>query len=95
MYFRITIISLLLFVIVLGQPQQKVFQNTNAFSPFTLEWTEILQQMYNTLGNKSKENTCLFPVPTFHCTPFYWNDQINNRDAYHLRPNVISKNNCQ
>lgn len=85
MYSAVYGLFILMITAVFGQ--QHVFQHTNRLMPFTLEWTEILQQMYNTMGNKSRE-ACLFPVPSFNCEPFYWNDQIIHRDAYHLRPKV-------
>lgn len=74
--------------------EQLVFQNPDhngILSPFTYEWTQILEQFHNTLGNRNTskdDSACLYPVPLFECEPFVWNDAIIERDAYHLRPNV-------
>lgn len=73
---------------------QLVFQQpgkNGIIPPFTYEWTQILEQFHNTLGNKNTskdDSACLYPVPSFDCEPFVWNDAIIERDAYHLRPNV-------
>ncbi|GAA5814337.1 hypothetical protein MFLAVUS_007831 [Mucor flavus] len=78
-----------------AQMNQHVFgppRETGLLSPFSYEWTQLLEQFHNTLGNKntSKDSSaCLYPVPSFDCEPFLWNDAIIERDAYHLRPNDI------
>lgn len=72
------------------RPQQKQ-SNYGLISPFTYEWTQLLEQYHNTFGNKNVTNddsTCLHPIPKFHCKPFFWHDAIVDRDAYHLRPSV-------
>ena len=78
------------------QPDQHVFKQQNSLViPFSYEWTQLLQQFHNTFGNSSKDDsTCLFPTPSFDCKPFFWQDDIFDRDAYHLRPQVIYHFKC-
>ncbi|KAI9248912.1 GDSL-like Lipase/Acylhydrolase-domain-containing protein [Sporodiniella umbellata] len=57
--------------------------------PFTYEWVQLLEQFHNAFGNRTKKDTCLFPIPKFDCQPFLWEDSIVERDAYHLRPQDI------
>ncbi|KAI8090679.1 hypothetical protein BDF21DRAFT_411809 [Thamnidium elegans] len=90
------IILLLIYVsCVYAQLNQHIFgppREKSLLSPFSYEWTQLLEQFHNTLGNKntSKDSSvCLYPVPSFDCEPFVWNDAIIERDAYHLRPNDI------
>lgn len=77
-----------------AQIDQHIFREpskTGLLSPFTYEWTHVLEQFHNTLGHKNTskdDSACLFPVPSFDCEPFLWNDAIVERDAYHLRPSV-------
>jgi hypothetical protein len=94
--YTLTIITILLLTIVFSlQGQQLVFKEqyptSHLYSPFTYEWTQLLEQFHNTFGNKniSKDySRCLYPMPKFNCQPFLWHDGIIDRDAYHLRPMV-------
>jgi hypothetical protein len=79
------------------QQDQYIFKeakNNRLVSPFTYEWTQLLEQFHNTLGNKNTtkdDSACLYPIPEFNCEPFIWHDAIVDRDAYHLRPSVSFK----
>jgi hypothetical protein len=60
-------------------------------NPYTIEWVHALEQIYNVFphpSNSTKSDACLFDVPEFSCTPFYWDDGIAKRDVHHLRPQV-------
>lgn len=76
-------------------PNQYIFKEPNKnglITPFSYEWTQLLEQFHNTLGNKNTskdDSACLYPVPKFNCKPFVWQDSIIDRDAYHLRPSDI------
>lgn len=104
MYKLSTLFTLILYVLPVHfikaqdqqQQQQYIFkqeqQNYGMISPFTYEWTQLLENYHNTLGsnrNLTKDDSaCLYPTPAFHCKPFIWHDAIIDRDAYHLRPSV-------
>jgi hypothetical protein len=94
--YSLTTITLLLLIAVLSlQGQQHIFKEQQPksvlYSPFTYEWTRLLEQFHNAFGSKntSKDDSkCLYPMPKFDCQPFLWHDGIIDRDAYHLRPMV-------
>lgn len=90
-----TITILLLTVVLSLQGQQHVLKEQYSmrgfYSPFTYEWTQLLEQFHNAFGSKntSKDHSqCLYSMPKFDCQPFLWHDAIVDRDAYHLRPMV-------
>ncbi|KAG1048765.1 hypothetical protein G6F55_007152 [Rhizopus delemar] len=82
-----TILLLSFFILNTLQQQVVLTNSAGLIQPFTYEWVHILEQLHNTFGNRSKsEKKCLHQIPKFKCKPFYWEDSITNRDAYHLRP---------
>lgn len=86
-----TILLLSFFILNTLQQQVVLTNSAGLIQPFTYEWVHILEQLHNTFGNRSKsEKKCLHQIPKFKCKPFYWEDSITNRDAYHLRPIVLT-----
>ncbi|KAI7872653.1 hypothetical protein BDF14DRAFT_1747172 [Spinellus fusiger] len=79
---------------VLGSVSDTVSDTVSAhmIPPYTTAWVHVLEQFYNTLSyvnGSQPEEECLHKIPEFTCEPFYWEDSIIDRDAYHLRPEDI------
>lgn len=71
--------------------KQTPITTSSALTPYTMEWVHALEQIYNVFphsSNSTKSDACLFDVPKFNCTSFYWDDGIEKRDVRHLRPQV-------
>ncbi|KAG2186061.1 hypothetical protein INT43_002499, partial [Umbelopsis isabellina] len=72
--------------------QQIPIHEPPSIAPYTNEWIHALEQMYNLFPHPSNTTTrdqCMFDVPTFNCTQFYWDDGVTQRDVWHLRPQDI------
>jgi hypothetical protein len=75
------------------QFQQIPIHEPPSITPYTHEWVHALEQMYNIFphpSNTTKRDQCIFDVPSFNCTQFYWDDGVTERDVWHLRPQVLS-----
>ncbi|KAG2189452.1 hypothetical protein INT44_004594 [Umbelopsis vinacea] len=72
--------------------KQTPITTSSVLSPYTTEWIHALEQLYNVFphsSNSTKSDACLFDIPQFNCTSFYWDDGIAKRDVRHLRPQDI------